>query len=171
MNTNIDDVDIVNKTACFIGCSSDISSSELNTILDVEIGICHFDIYNKCIVGMSCVHDLIVAEYVLKKKEEYPEIKLICAVPYVGIEEKLDKAEKERFENIIKQADSVKYISESYTPECFEKLNMWLVDHSRMVLSAYYIYHGGIRNSLKYAVKQRRIIKNMGICLFLEYDC
>ena len=51
----------------------------------------------------------------------------------------------------MKKADLVKYISDKYTPSCFQIRNEWMVNHSNRVISVYNGKAGGARNTINYA--------------------
>lgn len=114
---------------------------------------------------------LWAAKSILEYRKENHNIKLTCVVPYTGMEQKWEKSDKELYHQILKQADTVKYMSESYSPDCFNECNKYLVDNSDEVISAYADFHGGVRGVLKYAMKNDKKIKNIIMPIYYEYDC
>lgn len=61
---------------------------------------------------MALGFDMICAEIVLEIKKKYPHIKLVCAIPCKNQDELWTNEYKKRYKKILKQADTIRYISE-----------------------------------------------------------
>ncbi len=62
--------------------------------------------------------------------------------------------EKQRYRDILKQADAVTYICEHASRSCYQIRNEWMVDHSSRVIAAYNGEKGGTRNTIVYAKRK-----------------
>lgn len=51
----------------------------------------------------------------------------------------------------MKQADLVRFICPSYSRDCFQRRNEWMVDHAARVIAVYNGESGGTRNTVAYA--------------------
>lgn len=86
------------------------------------------DFYN----GGAYGWDLLCAEKVIDLRKEYPDIKLHLLLPYPPYEQsmRLNKAQIERYNNVLQAADSVTVISEHYSNDCMKRRNKRLVELS-----------------------------------------
>ena len=87
--------------------------------------------------GMAEGTDLVCAEVVLFLRETNPAIKLHCAVPFIGHEEKWSTFSRERYQEILSKADSIIYVNRNYTPNCYLARNRFMVDYSSVLLATY----------------------------------
>ena len=125
--------------------------------------------YTEFLSGMAVGVDLWAAEIVLdlrKKKRGHGFFglgrkndapKLRCVLPCEGQESKWPRASQERYHAILKQADSVVYVSREYDDQCMLRRDRVLVDYSSLVLA---VYDGSFRSgtgaTVRYARKQGR---------------
>lgn len=123
------------------------------------------DGFTDFITGMAKGVDIWAAEAVLELKKEYPHIKLICAVPFEGFEKEWVIEWQERYDQILREADEVHYISDRHSRSVYQKRNEWMIDHASMVIAGYTGAAGGTRNTLEYAKKKKDYIIHL-----LEFD-
>ena len=95
--------------------------------------------------------DLWAAEIVLALRDEGAAIRLICASPYQGFENRWSREWQERYRRVMEQADLVRFICPGYSRDCSQRRNEWMVDHSARVIAAYNGQSGGTRNTVEYA--------------------
>ena len=95
--------------------------------------------------------DLWAAEIVLSFRDEGAAIRLICASPYRGFENRWSPEWQERYRQVLERADLVRFICPVYSPDCFQRRNEWMVDHSARVIAIYNGEGGGTRNTVAYA--------------------
>lgn len=110
--------------------------------------------YVTFITGMARGVDLWAAEIVLDIRRTNPDIHLIAASPYPGFEKAWSKEWQDKYNSILKAADTVRYISKEYSPDCFMKRNMWMVDHSGLVIGIWEGGNSGTKNTIDYARKK-----------------
>lgn len=156
------------KRVCFTGHRPEklnIPEEEIKDRLRNEIRKAIEDGYITFISGMARGVDMWAAEIVLEEKNHNSNIKLICASPFEGFEKSWDFNEKQRYINILQNADYIKYVCEHYSRQCFQIRNAWMVDHSARVIAAYNGESGGTRNTVRYAKN-----KNVEVYNILEED-
>lgn len=149
---------------CFTGHRPnklDYSEGEIKSLLEMAIDNAISDGYVTFITGMAEGVDIWAAEIVLEKKKDNKDLHLICAVPHPGFEKRRSEYETERYENIIKNADYVTTISDNYYRACYQKRNIWMVNHSSLVIAVFNGTASGTKNTVDYAV--RCVVKIMNI--------
>ena len=90
----------------------------------------------------------------LKLRSKGEPIKLICACPYEGFEERWDANWKSRYREILNAADLVRYICPGYSKACFQIRNEWMVNHAARVIAVFNNTPSGTMNTIEYAIKQ-----------------
>lgn len=117
--------------------------------------------YNTFISGMARGIDLWSAEIVLNLKEVYNNITLICASSYKGFETRWNIKDQELYNYILEHADHAKYICSHYSKQCFQIRNVFMVDNSSMIISAYNGIKGGTKNTIDYATRSGKKVINI----------
>ena len=113
------------------------------------------DYYSGGADGTDCWASLIV----LALREKNPALKLHCVLPHQGQADKWSDSAQERYHSILKQADSVEYVSRAYYDGCMIDRNHRLVDSAGLLLA---VYSGARRSgtgaTVNYARKMGREI-------------
>lgn len=119
-----------------------------------EAGITDF--YSGGANGMDCWASLIVLE--LRKRN--PALRLHMLLPHEGQADKWSDSAQERYHLILKQADSIEYVSHEYYDGCMLDRNRRLVEAAGTLLAVYNgERRGGTAATVRYARKlDRRII-------------
>ena len=106
--------------------------------------------------------DTDFAEAVLQAKKQHKYIMLEIALPCRNQDLKWSKDDKKRYAEILKSADVVNALSESYTSSCMQKRNEYMVDKSDIVLAFWNGEEsGGTWNTINYAErKSKQLIIN-----------
>ena len=141
------------KTCCIIGHRrKSLKGSEkmIRQMLTVEIGRMVSTGITVFISGMADGAELWAADIIcrMKKKED---LKLVCALPFPGMEKKLSEKAGKRFSEILSKADQTEILSEEYSEECFSKRDRWMIDHASRVIAVYNGAPGGTRRAIEYA--------------------
>ena len=110
------------------------------------------------ISGMARGVDIWAAEIVLSLRKSGKPIKLICASPFPGFEERWDKDWKDRYNAIMTAADHTVFVCKGYSRSCFQIRNEWMVNHSSRVIAVYNGEFGGTKNTIDYAQKAKQSI-------------
>ncbi len=158
-------MDNKNQTACFTGHrpqklpwgfnEDSIDCIAMKEIAKIEIqnaiinyGITHF------ISGMAIGFDMIAAELVLELKKDYPFITLECAIPCKEQDKLWREQQKERYKNILSQANKVTYVSDKpYYYGCMQKRNRYMIDNSSVLIALFNGKPGGTKQTVDYAKK------------------
>lgn len=122
-----------------------------------------YDGKNVFISGMARGVDLWAAEIIVGLREEYPELKLICASPYEGFEKCWSKEWKKLYTEILKKADLVRFICPQYSGFSYQRRNEWMVNHSSRVIAVWNGEKSGTQNTIRYAEK-------CGVCVINVYE-
>ena len=105
------------------------------------------------ICGMAEGSDLYFCEAVIALRREHPDITLEAAVPFEGQADKWPKAQRERYQRLICECDSVVLIQQDYSPGCMMKRNRYMVDNAQLIIACYDGQSGGTLNTLRYAME------------------
>ena len=144
-------------TCCFTGhrpeklnCPAEIVIEKVCNAIEDAFS----DGFTEYITGMAGGIDIWAAEAVLELRKEFPQIRLICAIPFEGFERSWEDHWKKRYQEILSSSDEIYYISEGYDRGSYQKRNEWMIDHASMVIAGYTGAAGGTKNTLEYAKKQ-----------------
>lgn len=112
--------------------------------------------------GMAMGFDLIAGETVLALKNAFnPPLKLVAVLPFSAQSNSFTDYWKEKFENVLKNADEMLCLSDEYYKGCFQTRNIFMVDNSDYVITWYDGKKGGTANTLQYAHRIGRQIFNI----------
>ena len=111
--------------------------------------------------GGALGFDTIAALTVLRLKQTYPHIKLCLVLPCKNQTKMWNNSDRAIYESILANADSVEYVSESYTAHCMHDRNRRLVDISDICIA--YCEHsgGGTAYTMAYALKSEKELVNI----------
>lgn len=152
------------RRVCFSGHRPEklsVSEDEVKNRLRKAIQQSICDGFTTFISGMARGVDMWAAEIVIEERKKNNNVKLICASPYEGFEKSWSFIEKQRYSNILQNADYIKYVCSHYSPQCFQIRNVWMVDHSARVIAAYNGESGGTRNTVRYATGKNIEVYNI----------
>ena len=104
--------------------------------------------------------DIMCGELILAEKQTTdPQIKLICAIPFREQADRWSFEWKLRYRELLKEADQVVQVCDSYQRGCFHIRNRYLVDNCDLLIA---IYNGegkgGTAYTVNYAMKQGKEI-------------
>ena len=114
------------------------------------------DFYSGGADGVDCWAAMIVLE--LRKKN--PALRLHCILPHEGQAGKWSDSAQERYQFILKKADSIEYVGHAYYDGCMIDRNHRLVEAAGSLLAVYNgERRGGTAATIRYARKLgRRIV-------------
>ena len=93
--------------------------------------------------GMADGSDVWLSQIVLDQRRENPALKLHCVLPCEGQADKWSVPAQERYHLILRQADSVVYVSHKYYDGCMIDRNHRLVEAAGWLLAVF----NGVRRS------------------------
>ena len=102
--------------------------------------------YRHFICGMALGCDTYFAEAVLALRERCPDITLEAAIPCDTQSDKWNKKQKEIYQRILSQCDSITYVSHVYTPDCMQRRNEYMISRSSLLLAC---YNGSFSGTMK----------------------
>lgn len=110
--------------------------------------------YRVFLTGMSRGVDLWAADIVIELRRYNKDLKLMCIIPFEGMEAGWPVDWKKHFNLVRKHADYVHVLSDRYSPDAYQKRNAWLVNHSSRLIAVYTGEPSGTRNTIQYAEMQ-----------------
>ena len=167
---------ILEKTCCFTGhrlqklpWKSDEQSPMCikfkeklrQQIIDlINQGYVHF------ISGMALGSDMICAETVLSLKKEFPQITLEGAIPCPEQADRWHAEQRNRYNYLLEQCDSINISSPNYTYTCMHIRNNYMVNNSNAIIAIWDGSPGGTKNTIELAKK-----KNLEIYIINPFEC
>ena len=110
--------------------------------------------YTYYVSGLAHGIDILCAEFVLELKQDYPFIKLECAIPHITQSSGYTKKDKERYLNILNKADVITVLSKDYTRGCMFKRNQYMIKKSSLLIGVWNGKKSGTSNTINYARKK-----------------
>lgn len=98
--------------------------------------------------------DIWAGQIIVERRQANPEIHLIAANPYPGFGFRWKQEWRDQYHQLLKDADLVRNISDHYVDNCFMKRNIWMVDHSNLVIAVFNGASGGTKNTIEYAQQE-----------------
>ncbi len=100
--------------------------------------------------------DTIAAWTVIRLRKEFPEIRLVLALPCPSVEQTLkwSDSQKEEYQKILDLADEVKILSDKYTDSCMLDRNRYMIESSGTLIYYLRTERGGTSYTVRYAKKQ-----------------
>lgn len=130
------------------------SAEEVHDWLKDQILKAIDDGYLTFITGMAMGVDIWAGEIVAELRQTDSRLHLIATVPWGGFSARWNTEWKTKYDDLIKKADLVKYISKKYDSTVFEKRNIWMVDHCSRLIAFYNGSDGGTKDMIAYALEK-----------------
>ncbi len=109
------------------------------------------------ISGMALGADMAAAEAAISLG-----IKVIAAVPFKGQETVWPESSQRRYNDILAKCSQIVTVCEGgYSASKLQERNVWMVDHSDMVLALWDGTSGGTSNCVQYAERKGKTIRNI----------
>lgn len=117
--------------------------------------------YDTFLVGMALGFDSLCFT-ILEKIRKNRNIRIIACVPCRDQNKYFNKKQTEEYLRMLKSADEVIVLSETYTIGCMQKRNFFMVDNSSCVIA--YLTHtgGGTYTTVKYAKEKNSNVIYVG---------
>lgn len=114
-----------------------------------DAGIRHF------ICGMANGCDMYFGEAIVQLKRVKKDVTLEAAIPFAGQADHWREPEKSRWKQIYDNSDYITIVSKTYTKDCMNKRNRYMVDHACVLIAAYNGTKGGTQNTMLYAIRSK----------------
>lgn len=99
--------------------------------------------YKTFLSGMAEGFDLMAASAVLLARNSFPEIELICVVPFPEQAQRFEPFWKDEHARVIKEGGKLITISNQYHSGVFHRRNDYLIDNSSVLVCYYHGQPGG----------------------------
>ena len=152
------------KVACFTGHRSqklpwgfneeDGRCQKMKERLRIEIVKAIENGYRTFLCGMAIGFDLLCAQTVLSLKEEYPNIRIIGALPCRTQDCKWSNKEKLRYRYVLGRLDGVRCIYGEYISGCMVERNRYMVNSSSLIIALFNGKSGGTKSTIDFARRQ-----------------
>ena len=113
--------------------------------------------------GGALGFDTMAARAVLRAKERCEGVRLALAIPYEGMEKRWSQRDRQEFEAILEQADSVHYIARDYDRDCMLRRDRYMVEHSEVCICYMTRNTGGTAYTVAHALKKGIEVINLAI--------
>ncbi len=118
--------------------------------------------------GGAMGFDTLAAEAVLGVRAGNPEISLTLALPCPDQHLRWPERAQRRFEEVLREADEVIYVSPEYHRYCMLQRNRFLVDHSSLLITYLTRESGGTAYTVRYALKQGVPVINLAMDIGID---
>ena len=144
------------KTCCFTGhrILSEVAREELAAILDRRLAALAGIGFTEFRTGGALGFDTLAAERVLVLCETHPACRLHLILPCRDQDKNWNARERAVFASIKERAHSVRYLRDTYSPDCMHARNRALVDGADLCLAYLKASCGGTLYTCTYALKQ-----------------
>jgi len=125
-------------------------TAQLASVIDTQAsqGTTHF------ICGGALGFDTLAAQCVLAARKVNPLVRLVLALPCHNQQARWNAAERAVYADILSQADEVVYTADSYSPDCMNRRNRFMVDNASAVVTYCIHAYGGTANTIAYAARE-----------------
>ena len=127
------------------------SEKEIKADLEIAIQQAITDGYTTFITGMAYGVDIWAGQIIVRLRKHNPALHLIAAVPFRGFEDRWFSDWKRTYQELLEQADLVKYICPRYNAGAYQRRNEWMVDHASRVIAVFNGEPSGTKNTIDYA--------------------
>lgn len=103
------------------------------------------------ISGLALGVDLFAAEIVLDLSERHSGIFLEGVIPCMSQTERWSVPQKKRYYRILEKCVMTSVLQETYTPNCMQKRNQYMVDHADCMIAVWNGKPSGTANTVSYA--------------------
>ena len=145
------------KTVCFSGHRILHEPKEVvERSIEIAIRQCISEGAEIFMTGGALGVDTIAAWTVIRLRKEFPEIRLVLALPCPSVEQTLkwSDSQKEEYQKILDLADEVKVLSDKYTDSCMLDRNRHMIESSGTLIYYLRTERGGTSYTVRYAKKQ-----------------
>lgn len=112
-------------------------------------GIRHF------ICGMAEGCDLIFCEAVISLREYRPDVTIEAAIPCETQCKNWSEQTRNKYYRLVSQCDTETLVQATYTRDCMNKRNIYMVDHSSVLIAVFNGTLGGTMQTINYAKRQQ----------------
>lgn len=145
---------MITISCCFTGHRKLTDVSQIKARLKDTIQILIQAGVTQFLSGGAIGFDTLAACSVLQLKEQYPFIRLNFILPCQDQDRYWTENDRLVYQSILRQADTVQYLSQSYDAGCMHRRNRCLVDRSDICVCYLTQTSGGTKYTVDYARKK-----------------
>ncbi len=154
------------KVCCFTGhrpeaLYEDNTEEEIYDLIYRAVEDAVYDGYKEFVCGACRGGDFLFGESVVKLKEDYPDIKLVCVLPCRNQSEYWANEDRDRYADLLDAADDVICLNDRFVKGCMHQRNRYMVERSSLLIAAFNGTKGGTEYTLSFAKKQGLRIVNV----------
>ncbi len=145
------------KTVCFSGHRVLYDpKQDIEISLENSVRQCIANGAEIFMTGGAIGFDTLAALTVIRLRREFPQIRLVLALPCPPGEQTLKwtAKQKDEYRVIYESADKVNILAKNYTRNCMLDRNKYMVDHSYKLIHYLRFDRGGTKHTVNYAQKQ-----------------
>ena len=105
------------------------------------------------ICGMAPGCDMYFCEAVMRLRDMREDVTIEAAIPCEGQSNSWDEGLKRRYRRLVAACDKSTLLQSEYTRDCMLKRNMYMVEHSSVLVTVYGEAIGGTMHTINYAKK------------------
>lgn len=146
-----------NKCCAFTGHRPEkLYEKEAYVIMELrkEIVSAVADGYTTFVTGCSRGCDLWAADIVIELQRSNKDIRLVCAIPFPGFDERWPVDWKKHLQLVKKKADLIHTLEPSYSPEAYQKRNEFMCQNASRIIAVCDGKPSGTKNTIAYAHSQ-----------------
>lgn len=110
--------------------------------------------YRHFLCGMAMGCDFYFCECVLSLRARRRDVTIEAAIPCPGQADGWPEAERTRYRALISACNYETMVSGRYTPDCMQRRDRYMVDHSSLLIAAFNGTAGGTRYTVEYAMRR-----------------
>ena len=118
-------------------------SAEIDRL--IGLGVTEF------MAGGALGFDHIASAMIIAKREMGQNVRLILALPCRDQDKHWTAEQKQMYQNLLSEADEIRYISEEYSMGCMKKRNRYMVSNSAYCICALLSNRSGTGQTVRYA--------------------
>lgn len=111
--------------------------------------------------GGAVGFDTLAAREVLRFRISHPDVRLCLILPCTNQDERWSERDKESYAYILREADEVSYISETYTHDCMKKRNYALAAEADIMIAYVGESASGSAQTVRMAEKMNKRVYNI----------
>ena len=124
--------------------------------------------YRTFLTGMAAGFDLSAGECVVALKEELPELRLHCIIPFEGQRRSFRSTSGGLYDRLLRSADEVTTLAPRYDSRAYHRRNDFLVDNASAVIAWFDGSAGGTEYTIHRALAEGLDIENLWHGLFAQ---
>lgn len=110
--------------------------------------------YRHFICGMAQGCDTYFCELALELREKYGDISVEAAIPCPTQASRWPEADRRRWQKLVEACDYETMVQESYSADCMQRRNRYMVDHAALLITVHDGCSGGTRRTIEYAMRR-----------------